>query len=254
MITLISSYEISVFFSLKLAVSILLWGSDLFFYFLLLVNLTQTKKKTREQKATVVQDVRDALEKYNSLYLFSYENMRSSKFKDIRMDFRATSRIFLGKNKLLQIALGRTSEEELFDNLHQVSSKIVGSVGLLLTNQPRQEVISYFQREDEQPKQQDYARAGTVANQTVIVTNEMLQQHPVSMVEQFRKLGLPVEVHNGVIRFYGGKEEHVLCKKGVTLTAELCKLLVHFDIKLAVFRLTLLCVWSSDGEFENLNN
>ncbi len=168
------------------------------------------------------------------------------------MDFRSTSRIFLGKNKLFQIALGRTSEEEMFDNLHRVSSKIVGSVGLLLTNEPRNDVISYFQREDEQARQQDYARAGAMAPETVIVTNEMLVSHPVSMVEQFRKLGLPVEVHNGILRFYGGKEEHILCKKGVTLTAELCKLLVHFDIKLAVFRLTLLCVWTSDGQFENL--
>jgi mRNA turnover protein 4 len=218
------------------------------------VSLTQTRKKTREQKATVVQDERDALEKYNSLYLFTYENMRSSKFKDVRMDFRSTSRIFLGKNKLLQIALGRTPEDEFLDKLHYVSSQIVGSVGLLLTNQPRHDVLSYFQRDQQQQQQQHYARAGTVASQTVIVTKEMLERHPVSMVEQFRKLGLPVEVQNGELRFYGGKDEHTLCKKGATLTAEACKLLVHFGIKLSEFRLTLLCAWSSDGQFENLSD
>jgi len=225
----------------------------IFYFCILAVALTQTSKKTRDQKAVIVQEIRNAIDMYSSLYLFSYENMRSQRFKNIRMDFRESdnnlqgSRIVLGKNKLLQIALGRTSQDEYADNLQQVAKHIHGSVGLLFTNKDRKFVVDYF----DHVEQNDFARAGYVTNETVVITQDMLRSHPVSMVEQFRKLGLPVEVQNGQVAFYGGKEQHVLCKKGTALSAEASKLLVHFGIKLAKFQVTLVCVWSN-GEFEEL--
>merc|ERR1712232_425286 len=104
------------------------------------VALTQTEKKTRDHKTNYIQDVREAISSHDSLYLFSYEKMRSSKFKDVRSYFRdtdsdgkASSRILLGKNKLLHIALGRTPEDEYSDNLRHVAKLITGSVGLLFT-------------------------------------------------------------------------------------------------------------------------
>jgi len=220
------------------------------------VALTKTAKKTRDHKASVVDEIRSAIDEHETLYLFSYENMRSNKFKAIRMDFRKpdmegkSSRIFLGKNKLLQIAMGRTPEEEYGDNLRQVSKLTSGSVGLILTSRPRDEVESYFSSLVEE----DYARAGSKASQKFVITNEMVATHPVSMVEQFRKLGLPVEVQNGRVGLIGGKTEHVVCKEGVTLSAEACKLLVHFGVKLAEFRVKLICRWSSgDGDFQMLD-
>ena len=233
-------------------------SSSLLYTTLRKVTLTQTSKKTKEQKVSIIEDVRKSIDMYHSLYLFSYENMRSAKFKNIRMDLcrgggsedhPPSSRIFLGKNKLLQIALGRTPQEEYADNLRHISSNLTGSVGLLFTNKSQPEIVEYFQN----VKEQDFARAGSVAIDTVRITKEMLETHPVSMVEQLRKLGLPVEVKDGKLAFYGGKEEHLLCKEGSTLTAETCKLLLHFGIKLAEFRVTLVSVWS-DGQLENLED
>lgn len=217
--------------------------------------LTQTAKKTRDHKSAVIQDVRDAIDSHDTLYLFSYENMRSSKFKDVRMHFREpdmegkASRIFLGKNKLLQIALGRTPEEEYGDNLRHVAKLTSGSVGLLLTSRARSDVESYF----ENMADEDFARAGSIASRSVTLTNDMVATHPVSMVEQFRKLGLPVDVKNGRLRLYEDQDGYRLCKEGETLSAEKCKALVQFGIKLATFRVELVCRWSStDFEFEML--
>ena len=213
-----------------------------------LVALTQTAKKTRDHKASVIKQVREAIDSHNDLYLFSYENMRSSKFKIIRSHFQ-DSRIFLGKNKLLQIALGKTQEDEYGDNLRQVAALTTGSVGLLLTSRPRDEVESYFHNLVEE----DFCRAGAVAPCRVVITQAMVETHPVSMVEQFRKLGLPVEVNNGRVAFVGERKEHVLAKEGETLSAETCKALVHFGVKLSEFRVQLICRWSSqDGQFEML--
>jgi mRNA turnover protein 4 len=198
----------------------------------------------------VIQDVRDAIDSHNDVYLFSYENMRSNKFKQVRVHFaESKSRIIMGKNKLLQLALGKTPEEEYGDNLCQVAKLTSGSVGLLFTSEPREKVESYFDNLVEE----DFARAGAVAPRTVAVTDVMVATHPVSMVDQFRKLSLPVKVENGKVVFVGEQKEHVLCKKGETLSAEQCKALTHFGIRLSEFRVKLICRWSSkDGEFEML--
>uniref|UniRef100_A0A7S1GQ65 Large ribosomal subunit protein uL10-like insertion domain-containing protein n=1 Tax=Cyclophora tenuis TaxID=216820 RepID=A0A7S1GQ65_CYCTE len=181
--------------------------------------------------------------------------MRSNKFKDVRMHFREPdmegkpSRIFLGKNKLLQIALGRTPEEEYSDNLRRVAKLISGSVGLLSTSRSRQDVESYF----DELAESDFARAGSISPRVVSITNKMVEIHPVSMMEQFRKVGLPVEVKNGRLQLIGGRQDYVLCKEGEVLSAEKCKSLVHFGVKLAEFKVVLLCCWTSEsGKFEML--
>lgn len=226
-----------------------------------------SKRATREHKTAYVQEVRDAVDSHDSLFLFSYQNMRSSKFKDIRMHFRpkgvnsssmdddanaddaAPSRIFLGKNKLLQIALGKTPEDEYADNIRHVSSEISESVGLLFTSRSKKGVQKYF----EDFVEPDFARAGCVAPRDVVITNDMLVNHPVSMMEQqFRKQGLPVKIDNGTIVLLDGMKEYKLCKEGETLSPEKCKALSHFGIKLSEFRVKLVCYWSKTGEFELL--
>lgn len=189
------------------------------------VALTKTEKRTtRDHKSAYIQQVRDTIDAHDSLYLFSYENMRSSKFKNVRLHFRndkdamnddgAESRIFLGKNKLLQIALGRNEEEEYSENLRHVAKRIVGgSVGLLVTSRPRAEVDEYFSTMVEP----DYARAGSIASRSATVTADMLKTFPISMMEQFRKLGMPVEIKNGQIILHNGLDNYPICKEGEVL-------------------------------------
>jgi mRNA turnover protein 4 len=145
--------------------------------------------------------------------------------------------------------MGRTPEEEYHDNLRLVAKRISGSVGLLCTSRPTKEVQAYFNTLG--VDQDEYARAGSTCPQRVVLTQPMVATHPVNLVDQFKKLGLPVEVQNGVMTLRC--EEHVLCKEGQTLSAEQCKALVHFGIPLARFDVQLKCRWNSvDGAFEEL--
>jgi len=227
------------------------------------VALTKTAKKTREHKTNYVEMVRTAIDGNNRIYLFSYENMRSNHFKDVRLHFRGDGstnknamnddndetegRIFLGKNKLLQIALGKTPEDEYSDNLNQLSKNLSGSVGILCTSQGAKDVEGYFAK----LAVGDYARAGAISPRTVVLTQEQIETHPVSMVEQFRKLGLPVEVKVGRVSFVGGRQELEICKKGNELSVEQCKILCHMGVKLAVFKIGLVCRWEKeDGAVE----
>jgi len=189
--------------------------------------------------------------------------MRSSKLNNVRRHFRdaaasggggdsgkQATKILLGKTKLLQVALGRTPEEEYRDNLRHVSKLIAGSVGIVFTSLPQKEIESFFAGY----RERDYARAGSVAGRTVEVSDDDMSHLPVSMMEQFRALGMPVEIKDGRIGLVNGrnsneKKKYTVCKRGQTLSAEQCKLLVHFGIQLSVFRVRLLCHWS-DGEFD----
>lgn len=229
---------------------------------LFIVALTKTAKKTRDHKTNYIEMVREAIDANDRLYLFSYENMRSNHFKDVRLHFRGSGsssdknsmsdendsgsgtegRIFLGKNKLLQIALGRGPEDEYSDNLHKLSKVLSGSVGVLCTNQSASDVEEYFAK----LAVEDFARAGAIAPRAVSLTKEQVETHPVSMVEQFRKLGLPVEVKNGRVAFIGGREEWEVCKEGKELSVEQCKILVHFGVKLATFKIDLVSRWERE--------
>ena len=218
--------------------------------------MTQTEKRsTRDHKSKYIEEVREAVDKHECIYLFSYENMRSSKFKNVRLDFRGTdddgssSRIFLGKNKLLQIALGRSPEEEYADNLHHLTKRIHGgSVGLLLTSRDKKFVEDYFSNLQEP----DFARAGSTANREVRISSEELSNFPVSMMEQFRKCGMPVEIKMGKIILRDEKDSYRICKENEVLSADKCKLLVLLGFKLSTFKVELVCRWSG-GEFELLH-
>ncbi|BBN01426.1 mRNA turnover protein 4 [Marchantia polymorpha subsp. ruderalis] len=59
-----------------------------------LVTLSKTQKKTKEHKETLVSTLRKALDEYQSLYVFSYENMRNSLFKELRDKLKTSSRFF----------------------------------------------------------------------------------------------------------------------------------------------------------------
>ena len=85
------------------------------------VSLTQTKKKGRARKDSLVEEVRSCADRYPSCYVLDAQNMRNTALKDVRARLNQTSRLFFGRTKLLSSALGRTPAEEIRDGLSQVA-------------------------------------------------------------------------------------------------------------------------------------
>lgn len=56
------------------------------------VTLSKTKKKGREHKESIVNAIRESIEKYDSAYVFGFENMRNLKFKEFREQHKSSSR------------------------------------------------------------------------------------------------------------------------------------------------------------------
>mmetsp|Transcript_31056 Transcript_31056/g.29654 ORF Transcript_31056/g.29654 Transcript_31056/m.29654 type:complete len:216 (-) Transcript_31056:1167-1814(-) len=206
------------------------------------VSLTKTRAKGRPLKTKLVEELRNACDEYKHIYVFSFQNLRAGIFKDIRQHFRE-SRIFMGKNKIAQIALGRSPEDEFKDNLHHLSTKLEGDAGLFFTNRDKEEIITYF-NDFTSP---ECAKSGAIIEETIILSPGPLK-FPATMLDQLRKLGLVVEIDDTVIYL---REPFTAATSGVPLTPEQAKVLTHMERKTVNFSIKMLCNWS-DGSFGEL--
>lgn len=85
----------------------------------ILVSLTQTNKKGLLLKQKTIEEIRKSLSNYEHIFLFTVDNMRNTKLKDLRSEWR-DSRFFFGKNKVMAIALGKSKTDEVEDQLNLV--------------------------------------------------------------------------------------------------------------------------------------
>lgn len=217
-----------------------------------LVSLTRTKKVGKDAKNAHIDSIRSALEEYDHVFVVRYDNMRSTKIREVRKDFRE-SKLYLGKNTISKVALGKNLEEEVKDNLHNLCTHLEGNSGLLFTSRNKKDVIKYFKK----LTYPEYAKAGEIATSNIILkegkplevmSSSSSRTFDSSMLDQFRKLGVVVEIDNGIIIV---KNDYVVASKGKPLNAEQAKLLTHLEVPMSNFKLKLACHWS-DGEYEEL--
>ncbi|TNM88722.1 hypothetical protein fugu_004976 [Takifugu bimaculatus] len=208
------------------------------------ISLTKTVKKGLEVKQKLITELRQCVDTYRNLFIFSVANMRNSKIKDIRTAWKH-SRFFFGKNKVMIIALGKGDTDEYRDNLHKVASNYEEKWGFLFTNKTKDEVQEYFSNF----KEMDYARSGNQAQMDVTLDEGPLEQFPHSMEPQLRQLGLPTALKKGVVTLL---KDYEVCKQGDVLTPEQTRILKLFGIEMAEFKVQIKCMWNSEtGEFEN---
>ncbi|RWS31626.1 hypothetical protein B4U80_08536 [Leptotrombidium deliense] len=182
------------------------------------VSLTATRKKGVELKRKVMDEVKDCVDNYARVFLFSVKNMRNCKLKDVREEWRH-SRFFFGKNKVIISAFGRSPQDEYKQNLHLLSERICGQKGLLFTNSTKEEVLKYFNS----LSSPDFARTDDEATRNVVLDEGPLEQFEASLEPYLRQLGLATTLKKGVIYL---TKEHVVCSVGEKLTSEKARLLV----------------------------
>jgi len=210
------------------------------------VTLSKTQKKTHDRKQNIIDEVRQCADKYSTCYVLGVNNMRNVALQRVRSTL-SSSRLFFGRTKLLSTALGRTPSEEHREGLHQVSQALhgQGEAGLLFTDEP----IATVEKVLGESELDEFARAGVPATETVELEEGPLPQFPHNMEPYLRKLGLPTRLDNGVVTL---RCNHAVCKEGVTLDSDAAKLLQLLNIKMATFKLSLRCKWTSDGHYEPL--
>ena len=68
----------------------------------------------------IVSQVRDCCDKYTNIFVYDVVNTRNTRLKEIRTLW-SDSRFFYGKNRVMQLALGKTEAEEYREGLHHVT-------------------------------------------------------------------------------------------------------------------------------------
>ena len=181
--------------------------------------------------------------RYPSVYLFKYKNFRNEKFKDLREKLRTSSKFFLGSNKVLRVALGSDAADEYKTNLAKLAEKIKGSMGLLFTKVPREEV----ERVMSEFEVLDYSRPGTIATEdfNLEAGPVLLYGEPMAHTIEptLRHHGMPTKLNKGIIELVS---DFVVCRAGEKLQPNQTALLRIFGMKTAVFNLKLCGVWEED--------
>ncbi|KAF4212785.1 hypothetical protein CNMCM8980_000294 [Aspergillus fumigatiaffinis] len=217
-----------------------------------------TKKSHKEQTRRLYANIRECVENYDHLFLFSVDNMRNTYLKDVRTEF-ADSRLFFGKTKVMAVALGHNPETEAAPNLHKLSPYLTGAVGLLFTSRDPESVLSYF----DAFRPLDFARAGTVSTRSFSIPNGQVysrggeipasEDEPVShtIEPELRKLGVPTRLVKGkvMLELTDGQEGYPVCKEGEVLDSRQTTLLKMFGVATAEFKVDLKAQWTrSTGE------
>lgn len=210
-----------------------------------MVALTQTRKHIvgREKKQSILEDIRSTVDKYEHIYVFSTENMRNSSLKELRTEL-SDSRFYFGRKKIVQVAFGRSAEEEYADGLMKVGEMLKGNVGVFFTNREHEKVVDFFEKYGVA----GYARSGFVATKKVVLKEGELEQFEASQQKNLQLVGLPVGLAKGKMMLL---KDFRVCNEGDVLTPENAKILEFMGIQMAMFRIRLLCHYQkSDGVFE----
>ncbi|CDF37135.1 putative 60S acidic ribosomal protein P0 [Chondrus crispus] len=173
--------------------------------------------------------------------------MRNTILKKLRTEWR-DSRFFMGRNKIMQVALGRDEAEEYADGLRQVATQLTGNVGLLFTNRKHKEVVSFFRKFEAD----DYARSGFEATEKVELAKGELEMFETSQEHSLRLLGMPIVLKKGKVCL---SRDFTVCEGGETLTPEKAKILEFLGVRMAKFRVVLRCYYrKKDGHFKLLDD
>ena len=207
------------------------------------------KKGAMEKKERQVKNVHKYLKEYKYCYAFTYKNMTCLAMNSLKEYFN-DSVFMVGKNHVMQVALGKTEEEEAKKGSSKLNSYLKGNCGLFFSNKEPDDIISYFN----EYKCPYYGNSGSISNQTLILKkgyDEHLQDFPSSMESQFRQLGMNIKVDNGKFCLL---DNYVVCQKDKPLTPEQSKLCKHLDIQLDEFKIYIKAYLGANGEFVEIKD
>ena len=195
------------------------------------VSLTKVQKKGSVSKEKHINEIRDCAQKYRHVFVFSVENMRNIKFKELRTEFEG-SRIMMAKRSIMALALGADEESECREGVSHIAKALKGGYGLLFTDEDPEMVLDRLSNFEEP----NFARTGFIATHDFVLPEGILEDQPFSIEPQLRKLGLPTRLDNGRVYL---SHETVVCREGSKLEPNQCKILELFGVEMSVMTINV---------------
>ncbi|CAH2353679.1 ribosome assembly factor Mrt4p [[Candida] railenensis] len=217
-----------------------------------LITLSQTDKKGRENKTRIFDEVREALDEFQFVWVLQLDDVRTPVLQDIRSDWKG-SKLILGKRRVLEKALGDNANEEYKDNLHKLTKLCTGVSGLLFTNEDVDTVSSYFTSYSKA----DYSRAKSKAPIDFTIPEGIVYsrggQIPLeedvpmshSLEETMRnKFKVPTKIKAGKITI---AEPYVVCRKGDNLDVRQALILKQFGVAASEFKVNMVAYYNNES-------
>lgn len=105
------------------------------------VPLTKVKKENvGGKKGQIIEKIEKYLDSYDYCYVFHYKNMTTVPMQELR-NFWSNGKFVVGKNKVLQVALGKSEDDEHKLNSHKLSGHLTGNCGLFFENEDPERVL-----------------------------------------------------------------------------------------------------------------
>lgn len=208
------------------------------------ISLTKTERKGLQWKQQIVEDIKNCVQKYPNVYLFSVQNMRNNLLKELRSEWKKDARFIFGKNRVMQLGLGKSEEDEVGPNLHKLSQRLRGQCGLLFTIRDEDEVLEW----SKQYSALEYARSGFIATETVLLSEGPLEDFSHAIEPHLRSLGMPTKLEKGIVTLY---KDYTVCTEGKVLTPEQARILKLIAKPMATFTLEIKCSWSREKGYKS---
>ncbi|CAG2066896.1 unnamed protein product [Timema podura] len=110
-------------------------------------------------------------------------------------------------------------------------------------NSVESEVLEWFKNYS----RQDFARSGTIAEDTLVLNEGPLTQFPGSLEPRLRQLGLPTQLKGGVVSLL---QDVTVCTEGKVIMPEQARILRLLGRETSRFTLSVQCRWGKDGNFK----
>ena len=200
---------------------------------------------TRERKEVLLDSIREAVQQFQNIYVFSVTCMRTAFLQEVRAYFKGRGKFFMGKNKVMAKAFGASSSDEPVPGIHVLGDLLKGQVGIFLTNDSADVVKKVFSEYEKNT----YARTGSMAMSTVVIPKGNVLKNgepfPHTLESQLRSLGMPTRLMKGIVTV---DRDFQICAKGETITSEQGRLLKLFDFEMDIFSINIThCFNSSEG-------
>jgi mRNA turnover protein 4 len=92
------------------------------------------KENVTMKKSQLVEKIENYLKEYEYTYVFSHKNMTTMPMQELR-NYWSSAKFAIGKNKVLQVALGKSEDDEPKLNSHKLVSYLKGNCGLFFSNE-----------------------------------------------------------------------------------------------------------------------
>ena len=144
--------------------------------------------------------------------------------------FSSRGRLFLGKNNLMKLALGTSSDSELEAGLSDFALRITGEVAVLFVKiDPTSEgdfssaeKVLEMLKGNELFTRATQMRCGETARQTVKLSRGELPQFPGAIEAHLRSLGMPTSLHEKKVMLLSDFE---VCTEGEPVTVDQAQVL-----------------------------